>query len=398
MKKRAVRWGLICFLTYLSAYLCRVNFSAALTSLSAARGLDYDLLGTAGAAFFAVYAVGQLFNGFLGDHLHPVRFIIIALLGTVVCNIAVAFAKSYALILVFWAANGYFQSIFWCILIRLLSMVTDEESFASASVLMSCANPTGYLISWCVLAPVFGDMNVVLFFLVPAITALPMMLLWVNKSPLLPTGHTLPLSANSLGTDVKRIFALLKRERLLLLPAVLICLGLVKEGITFWVPTIIRGFSKGTYFTALSLALLPLASFAGTLAAKRLLGKWGGEPYTVVRMSFIIMIPVSSMCLISDGALILLPLCLVSALACCANTVLLSFVPMHYLAEDAVSSLVGLFDFCSYMGAAMSTYVLGSLIGGRGVKAMALVWVAAAVGASTLLIIKRISAKKKTRR
>jgi len=398
MKKRAVRWGLICFLTYLSAYLCRVNFSAALTSLSAARGLDYDLLGTAGAAFFAVYAVGQLFNGFLGDHLHPVRFIIIALIGTAACNIAVAFAKSYALILVFWAANGYFQSIFWCILIRLLSMVTDEEGFGGASVLMSCANPTGYLISWCVLAPVFGDMNVVLFFLVPAITALPMMLLWVNKSPLLPTGHTLPLSANSFGTDVKRIFALLKRERLLLLPAVLICLGLVKEGITFWVPTIIRGFSKGTYFTALSLALLPLASFAGTLAAKRFLGKWGGEPYTVVRMSFIIMIPVSSMCLISEGSLILLPLCLVSALACCANTVLLSFVPMHYLSEDAVSSLVGLFDFCSYMGAALSTYVLGSLMEGRGVKAMALVWIAAAVSASALLIIKHISAKKITRR
>lgn len=277
-------------------------------------------------------------------------------------------------------------------------MVTDEEGFGGASVLMSCANPTGYLISWCVLAPVFTDMAVTLFFLVPAITALPMMLLWVNKSPLLPTGHTLPLSANAFGTDVKRIFTLMKRERLLLLPAVLICLGLVKEGITFWVPTIIRGLSKDVYFTTLSLALLPLASFTGTLAAKRLLGKWGGEPYTVVRMSFIIMIPVSLMCLISEGAFILLPLCLMSALACCANTVLLSFVPMHYLSEDAVSSLVGLFDFCSYMGAAMSTYVLGSIIGGRGVKAMALVWIAAAVGASVLLTIKYLTAKKKTRR
>ena len=78
MKQKAVRWGLICFLTYLTAYLCRVNFSASLTSLSAARALEYDLLGAAGAAFFAVYAVGQLINGFLGDHIHPVRFILMA--------------------------------------------------------------------------------------------------------------------------------------------------------------------------------------------------------------------------------------------------------------------------------------------------------------------------------
>ena len=394
MKKRAVRWSLICFLTYLSAYLCRVNFSAALTSLSLARGLDYELLGTAGAAFFAVYAVGQLFNGFLGDHLHPVRFIIIALIGTAACNIAVAFAKSYFLILIFWAANGYFQSVFWCILIRLLSMVTDEEAFGSASVLMSCANPTGYLISWCVLAPVFGNMNVALFFLIPAVTALPMMLLWANKSPLLPTGHTLPLSANSLSADLRRIFALLKRERLLLLPAVLICLGLVKEGITFWVPTIIRSFSKGASYTTAALALLPLASFAGTLAAKRLLKVLSHRPYTVVRMSFIIMIPVCALCLIPLGAFVLLPLCLVSALACCANTVLLSFIPMHYLSEDAVSSLVGLFDFCSYMGAALSTYVLGSLMEGRGVEAMALVWVAAAATASILLIVKYLKSER----
>ena len=159
-------------------------------------------------------------------------------------------------------------------------------------------------------------------------------------------------------------------------------------------PTIIRSFSKGASYTTAALALLPLASFAGTLAAKRLLKLLSHRPYTVVRMSFIIMIPVCALCLIPLGAFVLLPLCLVSALACCANTVLLSFIPMHYLSEDAVSSLVGLFDFCSYMGAALSTYVLGSLMEGRGVEAMALVWVAAAATASVLLIVKYLKSER----
>lgn len=395
MKKAGVRWGLICFLTYLSAYLCRVNFSAALSGLSVARGLDYELLGTAGAAFFAVYAVGQLINGFLGDHLHPVRFVLLALLGTALCNIGVAFARSFFAIFLLWASNGYFQSIFWSILIRLLSMVTDEKGRSGASALMSCAMPSGYLISWCVLAPCFEGRNVLLYFLVPAFAALPMMLLWVNKSALLPKGHTHPLRSGSLSYDFLHTLGILRREGILLLPATLICHGLIKEGVAFWIPTVIRGAADSSRVVFAALALLPLANYAGTFAAKWLLNRWENTPFRVIRASVFLTVPACFLCFIPKGVLILLPMCLISCLGCCANTVLVSYLPMRYGGDDAVSSLVGLFDFCSYVGAALSTYVLGGMISDRGVHGMAMLWIAAAVCECLLLVAMALKEKKR---
>ena len=394
MKKKAVRWGFICFITYLSAYLCRVNFSAALTSLSIQRGLNYELLGTAGAAFFAIYAVGQLINGFLGDHLHPVRFVVLALIGTAACNIGVAFAGSFAAILILWAANGYFQSIFWSILIRLTSMVTDEKGRGRASVLMSSAMPTGYLISWCVLAPCFDNHSAMLYFLIPAFTALPMTLLWVNKSRHLPERHAEEFAPDVLYCGIKHTFSILRNEGIILLPAALICHGLIKEGVAFWIPTVIRQSSASSKIVYLALALLPAANYTGTFVAKWLLARWESCPFRVIRLSVFLIVPSCLLCYIPDGVMVLLPMCLVSALACCANTVLLSYLPMRYGGKDSVSSLVGLFDFCSYMGAALSTYVLGGIVGGRGVHGMAALWIASALIESIFLIAMIKSSKK----
>lgn len=388
MKKKYVNWGLLCFLTYLTAYLCRVNFSAALTSLSETLALDYDLLGTAGAAFFAVYAVGQLVNGFLGDHIHPVRFILLALAGTAACNIGVAFADSYPLILLLWASNGYFQSIFWSTMIRLLSMVTTEQERGSASAFISAAMPAGYLISWCALAPCFSGQNVMLFFLVPAFAALPMMFFWSNKSAFLPQGHTHRLTAIGLRGGVQKTVQLVRREKLKLLLVLLVCHGLVKEGIGFWIPTIIRSASDSPLMIAAALALLPIANFAGTRIAKYLLARWAEQPLRVVRLGVALMLPLCVVCLFDLGLFVLIPMCMISCFAYCVNTVLLSFIPMRYQKEGVVSSLVGLFDFCSYMGAALSTYVLGGLISDYGVQGMAVIWILAACAESAVLLIK----------
>lgn len=44
-EKEYAHRGVLCFLSYLTAYLCRVDFSAALTALSEALPLEYGLFG-----------------------------------------------------------------------------------------------------------------------------------------------------------------------------------------------------------------------------------------------------------------------------------------------------------------------------------------------------------------
>ena len=377
-----LQWGLICWCTYCSAYLCRVNFSSAIDSLSKQTGTDYAILGVAGSAFFVVYAFGQLINGFIGDHVNPARFIRIAIVGTGLCNIIVALSSNILAVLIFWAANGYFQSIFWSTMIRALALVTKKKKQGSISAFISSAMPAGYLISWCILAPCFTNANAMWYFLIPALIALPMLLMWTRREK-----DFLARQYGDLRDSIFRLTALIRNERLLFTLIACIFHGLIKEGIAFWIPTIIRDATTSTLKVYVALALLPVANFMGTYVSKRLLSRFGAHPYRIVTGCFAAMLPVCATISFMIGIWVLIPMCIISMMSYCANTVLLSFIPMQYQADGFVASLVGMLDFSSYMGAAASTYLLGKMINSGGIKGIVPVWMASAIMVIILLVI-----------
>lgn len=387
-KTHAVQWGLICWLTYLSAYLCRVNFSSSLTALAVATGVDYSLLGTAGAAFFGVYAVGQLINGFIGDHINPVAFILTALGGTVVCNLGVALFDSFAMIFLLWALNGYFQSIFWSTIIRVLAMTVSQERRGNASAVISSAMPAGYLVSWCVLTPCFTNANVKWSFLTPALIALPMMALWLSNRHVLPQNASPRQMKAGLRKDMFALIRLICTDYMAVLLAVCILHGLIKEGVGFWFPTIIHEVSDSMVSLTAGLALFPLANFLGTVTAKRLLVPFAKRPKIIVRGCFAAMAPLCVGVMLAKGMWVLIPMCMISALSYCANTVLMSYIPMQYLSKGFVSSLVGVLDFCSYLGAAIATYVLGGMLETSGMRGISLVWLVASCAAMLMLLLQ----------
>ncbi len=141
---------LLCFFTYLTVYVLRVNFSSAMPLLQSQANASSAFLGMIGSVFFITYAVGQLVNGFLADSMSPFRFIIFGLIGTVLANAGIAFCNSLALIPVLWAVNGYFQSIFWASLTRLLSFNFEKKKYSVVATVMS-SSMVGDLSSrgWC---------------------------------------------------------------------------------------------------------------------------------------------------------------------------------------------------------------------------------------------------------
>jgi len=129
-------------MTYLTAYLCRVNFSSAMQAIVTEKAMTTGQLGTVGAVFYAVYACGQLVNGYIGDRVMPNRFILLAFGGTMLCNLGMAFADSMAMMLVLWGLNGCFQSMFWSTIIRILSQNVSAEKRAVTSMGISMARTT----------------------------------------------------------------------------------------------------------------------------------------------------------------------------------------------------------------------------------------------------------------
>jgi OPA family glycerol-3-phosphate transporter-like MFS transporter len=87
-------------------------------------------------------------NGYIGDRVPANRFILIALFGTLACNLGMAAVNSFGLMLLIWGLNGYFQSMFWSTIIRVLAQNISADKRATVSAGISLAMPAAYIVSW----------------------------------------------------------------------------------------------------------------------------------------------------------------------------------------------------------------------------------------------------------
>jgi sugar phosphate permease len=101
------------WLSYVSYYLTRRNYSVAKASIQDTLGVSTKDLGYIDMAFSATYAVGQFVSGALADRIGPRRVLGAGMMLTAVC--AVAFGASSMLVwfLVFFGLNGFAQSTGW---------------------------------------------------------------------------------------------------------------------------------------------------------------------------------------------------------------------------------------------------------------------------------------------
>ena len=92
-------------------YTTRINFSVVKKPLLDAGILTATQMGMVGSALLLVYSFGKLINGFLADRCNIARFMSTGLLLSALVNIALGFNTLFAVFLVLWACNGWFQSV-----------------------------------------------------------------------------------------------------------------------------------------------------------------------------------------------------------------------------------------------------------------------------------------------
>lgn len=374
-----------CWATYVVTYLCRVNYSSAMLKLSQEMQISSSQLGTIGSIFFTVYAIGQLINGWIGDKVSPYKFVSIAILGTAILNVGMALSQKYSQLLVLWALNGYFQSMLWGPLMRILSQKFPANRTMQVSTGMSTSMVIGYIISWAVFGRLFLVFPWQIYFAIPAIIALFTGVLWVNT---LRHPKTQPLVANKarISGSLKKV---LYTHRLWLVAFVCLCMGLIKESLSLWAPLLLKNMlgleNKDSLLLAIS---IPLANFIGVLVTGKLMVRKNDAKKTLMML-----FTAAGCCAISLFLLYkMVPLIGVIAISAISglmygcNSLLLSYIPIHYGGENAVSSLVGLFDFSSYIGAALSSILLGFAIEAQNYYALFGIWavVLAIAGVLTL--------------
>lgn len=120
-------------LTYLFFYNGRQNINLVMTQMAEGLGSTTAALGVVSSALFWCYAFGQLINGRLGAYFGYKRFMMIGIIASAVINVIISFQTSIPVIAILWGLNGFFQSTVWANGLGVLNKwwPKDKRGFAS---------------------------------------------------------------------------------------------------------------------------------------------------------------------------------------------------------------------------------------------------------------------------
>ena len=115
--KKFERYALLVLLSfgfmYLFFYNGRQNINLVMTQMAEELGSTTTALGIVSSALFWCYAFGQLINGRLGAYFGYKRFMIVGVIASAIINVIISFQQSVPVIAILWGLNGYFQSMVW---------------------------------------------------------------------------------------------------------------------------------------------------------------------------------------------------------------------------------------------------------------------------------------------
>jgi len=377
----------LCWITYVTAYLCRINLSSVLDKLSVGIDISLDLIGTASSIYFITYAVGQLLNGIIGDRVNPHRFVMLALMMTGGINTIIGLQSSGMAFVVLWGLNGVCQSMFWSTLLRLLSVYAEEEQRKNVSTLMSMTCVVGYLLSWVVLSWCFKPFSHMPYFVVPGVIALMLIPVWFMLSKALPFkgNESRKVAVPSLMTVAGEFM----HDRLWYVCLLCMVVGSIQEGAVFWMPMIFANVLDLGENSLFMLALIPFAKMTGLFLARAVLAKMGENARRAMMTTLAFSLVITALMIFTakntSGLTVLLIAALVVTINA-SNWFVISYLPLYFAHRNIVATLVGAFDFSTYVGAALMSGSLGDLLTSRGWSVLPVLW-SILISAALLLLM-----------
>lgn len=379
-------------------YLARYGFSTSMSEMVADGIFDITFAGAVGTAFLAAYGTGQLVNGLIGDKIHPKFMIFIGLVGSAVMNILVGLSSNAVLIIILWCLNGYFCSMLWAPLVRCFSDFLLKKQQVKAGTSISASIPIGNILSYLIASFFLKTMSWRMVFIFSGVIVIAMSFVWLlGMSSLKDYLNAVKVEkVKEIQKDIVSVKAPVSGKRLMPL---LIATGLVftiigiffngilKDGVTLWVPTYVSQFF-GTDASVASLVtiILPLFNLVGAYLAVRLFKKvLKNEMLTATVMFMISVVSLTFLFFFGRYSMILavVMLALTTASMLGANTMFLTFIPLNFSNVGRASSVTGFLDACSYLASAVSGVTIGVVAKTYGWDTTVITWIAVAfLGAS----------------
>lgn len=385
----------LCWLAYSMSYIGRLNFSACMSAMMADGGLTKAYLGSVGTGFLACYGAGQLVNGVLGDRISPKYMVGMGLFGAGFANIWMGLNTAPAMMFFIWCANGYFHSMLWSPIVRVLSEWLPKAKQSRAGANISTTIPVGTILSYSLSSILLTFAGWRFVFVVDGILLVAASLVWIfgisSLKDYIATREGIKMQGDANAADnaplrpgkARSMPVLIIGTGLIFAVFAILFNGVLKDGVTLWVPTYITEFFGVTpQFSAALSIIMPVVSLGGAYAAVWLNNKYYKNELTTAGVLFGIS-GFAFICLFVFGrynvvlAVSLIAVSLSAMLG--VNSMLLTFIPFHFSKLGKAASVTGFLNACSYFASAVSSVSIGLIAEKSGWNITILSWLLVAL-------------------
>ena len=386
---------------YLIEYLGRYDLAAAKIEMIGAFGDSAKaMLGLALTLMAISYGFGQIVMGVVGDRVPPRYVVFAGLLGAGMCNVVVGCATNAILVCVVWFLNGLCKAMIWPSLVRQMSCDMSDKGFQTGVVGVSIASNVGIVLVYLAIVPV----SILLFswrlaFWFAGSCEIVAGVVWVLSVRTIPSvgllKHALRDGAHDASEPKEEskkrpsVFPILFAAGIPLLYLVVIAHGLLRDGVTSWMPDLLKDtYQLDSVAAIMSSAILPVFSTVCVIIAGIVYMKLKNELTSSAIFWAVVVVSLGCLTFTIGRSAILTVVLLALAMSGIQgiNHILTTRVPHRFASAGIVSTVAGLLNSATYVGAAVSGYGIAVYSEAYGWRATVVAWlIVAAVGTLALV-------------
>ena len=362
----------LCWLVYTVSYLGKLNYSANITHIIKFYDISKAEAGLVPTFFFFAYGIGQVVNGLLCKKYNSKWTIFVSLGISAIINFIIPFISNFAIVKWLWMINGFVLSMLWPTLVSLLAYALPQKDLERSSAIMGTTVALGTLMIYGLssLFSVFNNFR--LAFYIPGIAGIVVSIIWLisfNKALYESKEEKdgeLQVSLKEEKTTKAESECWSRKIFMLSVCALCFCgvgVNLIKDGLTTWVPSILKEeYSMTDSISILLTLFLPIVAVFGNLYAlsvhKRIPDYVSHCCVVFALMAVIIGVIIG--CLeVKFAILMLVCLVIVNFLASSLNSLITSIYPIFMRGKVNSGFYAGILNGFCYLGSTISSYGLG---------------------------------------
>jgi len=363
---------------YMVSYITRINFGAVILEMVTDTGISKSLLSLSVTGSFITYGAGQIVSGICGDKFSPKRLLLLGLGVTTVMNLLIPLCPNAYAMLCVWCVNGFAQAFMWPPMVRMMASIFSPEDYSRSIVRVNWGASIGTILVYLIAPVLISFFSWRAMFIFSAICGIIMMVVWQKNCPEVSVNTVFAKPKAETGKQAGLFSPLL-----LVIMFSIILMGMLRDGVTTWIPTYIsETCNLSNVISILTGVILPIFTILSTNVSEMLYAKKISNPVLCSGVIFAVGSIASLVLFFLSGYKIAALSVLFSALLTGSmhgvNLILIGMIPPYFAKTGNVSTVSGILNSCVYIGSAISTYGIAVLSEKLGWDKTLLIWFAIA--------------------